>query len=53
METKLTNKFKWLGEILSEGGLSNSVAETVAAREGKIHGACLEIMRSSTTGELE
>ena len=42
-ETKLKNKFKWLGQILSEGGLSDSVAETVAAREGKIRGACLEI----------
>ena len=42
-ETKLKTKFKWLGQILSEGGLSESVAETVAAREGKIRGACLEI----------
>ena len=42
-ETKLKDKFKWLGQMLSEGGLSDSVAETVAAREGKIRGACLEI----------
>ena len=42
-ETKLKGKFKWLGQILSEGGLSESVAETVAAREGNIRGACLEI----------
>ena len=42
-ETKLQDKFKWLGQILSSGGLSESVVETVAAREGKICGACLEI----------
>ena len=35
-ETKLQDKFKWLGQILSSGGLSESAAETVAAREGKI-----------------
>ena len=58
-ETKLKTKFKWLGQILSEGGLSESVAETVAAREGKIRGACLEIMaivndwRSRIEGGME
>lgn len=58
-ETKLKGKFKWLGQILSEGGLSESVAETVAAREGKIRGACLEIMaivndwRSRIEGGME
>ena len=58
-ETKLKDKFKWLGQILSCGGLSESVAETVAAREGKIKGACLEICiivndwRSNIEGGME
>ena len=34
---------KWLGQYLSSKGLADSVAETVAAREGKVRGACLEI----------
>ena len=42
-ETKLKEQFKWLGQILSSGGLSESVAATVQDREGKIRGACLEI----------
>ena len=41
-ETKLVNKFKWLGQIFLSCGLSDSVVETVASREGKIKGACLE-----------
>jgi hypothetical protein len=58
-ETKMKNSFKWLGQILSTGGLSESVAETVAAREGKIRGACLEIgqivndWRAKTAGGME
>ena len=36
-------KDKWLGQQLSEGGLADAVAATVAAREGKIRGAGLEI----------
>ena len=34
---------KWLGQVLSSKGLADSVAETIAAREGKIRGAALEI----------
>ena len=41
---KVEDKIKWLGQILSSGGLADSVAETVAAREGKIRGAWLEIV---------
>ena len=58
-ETKLVDKFKWLGQILSSRGLSDSAAETVAAREGKIKGACLEITmivndwRSRMVGGME
>ena len=32
-----------LGQVISSGGLAESVAATVEAREGKIRGACLEI----------
>ena len=34
---------KWLGQQISSGGLAESVAATVAAREAKIRGAALEI----------
>ena len=50
---------KWLGKILSLDVLASSVAETVAAREGKIRGACLEIAsvvndwRARVVGGLE
>ena len=50
---------KWLGQTLSSGGLSESVAATVTAREGKIRGACLEISqivndwRSKAAGGME
>ena len=59
IETKLKEKFKWLGQTLSSGGLAESVAATVEAREGKIRGACLEIAqiindwRSHVTGGME
>jgi hypothetical protein len=39
----LVDADKWLGQQLSSGGLSQSVAATVAAREGRVRGACLEI----------
>ena len=58
IETKLKEKFKWLGQTLSSGGLAESVAATVEAREGKIRGACLEIAqiindwRSHVTGGM-
>ena len=56
---KVEDKIKWLGQILSSSGLAGSVAETVASREGKIRGACLEIAqvvndwRSRAVGGLE
>ena len=34
---------KWLGQQISAGGLAESVAETVAAKEGKIKAACIEV----------
>jgi hypothetical protein len=52
-------KDKWLGQQLSTGGLADSVAATVAAREGKIRGAGLEIAnivndwRSQAAGGME
>ena len=58
-ETKLQEQFKWLGQILSSGGLGESVAATVESREGKIRGACLEISqiindwRSRAVGGME
>ena len=58
-ETKLVEKFKWLGQMLSSRGLSDLAAETVAVREGKIRGACLEIAlivndwRSRMVGGME
>ena len=42
-ETKEKQQDKWLGQIISSIGLSDSVAETVEDKEGKIRGACLEI----------
>jgi hypothetical protein len=39
----LVEEDKWLGQQLSGGGLGQSVAATVAAREGRVRGACLEI----------
>ena len=50
---------KWLGQYLSGGGLSDSVAKTVDAREEKIRGACLEVAqivndwRARVTGGME
>ena len=34
---------KWLGQTISSSGLADCVSQTVAAKEGKIRGACLEI----------
>jgi hypothetical protein len=42
-ETKEVEFEKWLGQLISAEGLADSVAKTVAAREGKIKAACLEI----------
>jgi hypothetical protein len=35
---------KWLGQIISSGGLADSVCKTVGSRESKIKAACLEIV---------
>jgi hypothetical protein len=59
VQMKLVESDKWLGQQLSEGGLSQSVAATVAAREGRVRGACLEIAsivedwRSQAVGGME
>ena len=59
IETELKQSFKWLGQILSSGGLAKSVAATVQSREGKMRGACLEIAqivngwRAHTVGGME
>ena len=42
-ETRMKEQFRWLGQVLSSGGLSASVAATIEDREGKIRGASLEI----------
>ena len=42
-ETKEKDKDKWLGQTISSSGLTDCVAQTVSAKEGKIRGACLEI----------
>ena len=42
-EMKQAEKEKWLGQQISAGGLAESVAETVAAKEGKIKAACIEV----------
>ena len=58
-ETESKLSIKWLGQFLSSGGLAESVAATVEAREGKIRGACLEISqivndwRSRAVGGME
>ena len=43
IHTKEKVEDKWLGQIISSAGLTASVAKTVATKEGKIKGACLEI----------
>jgi hypothetical protein len=58
-ETEERQIYKWLGQTLSSAGLSDSVARTVAAKEGKIRGAGLEIAiivndwRAGVTGGFE
>ena len=57
--TKEKQEEKWLGQQLSARGLAASVEATIAAREGKIRAAGLEIVaivqdwRSRATGGLE
>ena len=43
-ETKEKQQEKWLGQMLSAAGVADSVRKTVAYKEGKIRGACLEIV---------
>ena len=38
-ETKEKQEDRWLGQIISSAGLADSVAQTVAGKEGKIRGA--------------
>ena len=58
MKIKESDKW-WLGQQVAAGGLSESVAATVAAREPKVKGAALEIVsivkdwRSKVVGGLE
>ena len=58
-ETKEKHEEKWLGQIISSSGLAASVALTVASKESKIRGACLEIAiivndwRAQAVGGLE
>ena len=42
-EMKQAEREKWLGQQISAGGLAKSVTETVAAKEGKIKAACIEV----------
>ena len=56
---KTADQEKWLGQQIAAGGLADSVAATVDAKEGKIKAACLEIAnivndwRAETVGGLE
>ena len=58
-QMKTAEKEKWLGQQIAAGGLTDSVAETVNAKEGKIKAACLEIAnivndwRAEEVGGLE
>ena len=58
-EMKQAEKEKWLGQQISARGLAESVAETVAAKEGKIKAACIEVAnivndwRTEIVGGLE
>ena len=59
VDMKAKESEKWLGQQISGGGLAESVAATVAAREPKIRAACLEIAnivndwRSQAIGGME
>ena len=46
VELKEKQVAKWLGQYLSSAGLSDSVEQTVKARQGKIRCACLEVAKS-------
>ena len=43
--TKEKEEEKWLGQIISAGGMADSVEKTVTALIGKIKAACLEIVQ--------
>ena len=59
VEVKVKDADKWLGQQLASGGLGESVAATIAAREAKVKGAAMEIVsivkdwRSKVVGGLE
>ena len=59
VEIKEKQVAKWLGQQLSSAGLADSVEQTVLARQGKIRGACLEVVnivndwRSQVAGGME
>ena len=59
IETKEKQVDKWLGQVLSSAGQTDSVAKTVETREGKIRAACLEIAqivdywRARVVGRME
>ena len=59
VEMKQKQTDKWLGQQLSAGGLADSVAATVEAREAKVKGAALEIVnivndwRAEAVGGME
>ena len=52
-EMKQAEKEKWLGQQISARGLAESVAETVAAKEGKIKAACIEVANTALVQPLD
>ena len=42
-ETQEKQQDKWLGQTISIEGLADRVSKTIASKESKIRGACLEI----------
>ena len=59
MKQKTRKKVNCLGQIISAGGLANSISQMIRPREGKIRAACLEIAtiandwRAKVTGGME
>ena len=58
-ETREKQEEKWLDQIISSAGLAASVPQTLAAKESRNKGACLEIViivndwRAQTIGGME
>ena len=48
IETKEKQEDIWLEQTISSAELADSVAKTVAHKEGKVRGACLEIVKIIT-----